>query len=113
MKNRLAVFAVLCLTVTANATSLRSDGEAGFYENGFQSPKEICYVGSAKDVCGIVEKVAAEVVEAYSSGDHGYFEIQSCTVNENEVNLTYQRITDYDGTSGVQPLSTYVVAACK
>ncbi len=85
----------------------------GFWENGFQSPDSVCYVGQVKDVCRLFDAAADDQIEAYSDGEHGYFEVKKCDLGGAKGTVIYQQITDYDSSAGVQPPITLTVEPCK
>lgn len=85
----------------------------GFWDNGFQGPDAVCYVGEVTAVCGLFKTAEEEQKANYSSGEHGYFEVTKCEVDQAKAVVTYQRITDYDGTEGAQAPITLDVGLCK
>ena len=68
----------------------RRMGETGFFRHD-----HICFVGKPDGACKLIEKESVETRNDYSRGAHGYFEVRSCGVEQNKVNLKYERITDY------------------
>lgn len=68
----------------------RRMGETGFFRHDL-----VCFAGKPDGACKLIEKEAKETRNEYSRGAHGYFEVRSCVVEQNKVNLKYERITDY------------------
>lgn len=68
----------------------RRMGETGFYRHDL-----VCFTGKPDGACKLIEKEARESLNTYSRGAHGYFKVQTCVIEQNEVNLSYERITDY------------------
>lgn len=104
----LLIAALLVSSALANATKIFSTDQytdsqgrvisettRGFTENGFQSPSSVCFRGDIKNVCQLIDQTQAAALEAYSSGEHGYFEVSSCNVTGATVQLVYDQITDW------------------
>lgn len=111
----LVIAALLVSSALANATEIFSTDQytdsqgrvisetaRGFTENGFQSPSSVCFRGDIKNVCQLIDQAQEAALEAYSSGDHGYFEVSSCDVIGATVKVVYDQLTDYDDTKDVK-----------
>lgn len=98
--------------VSSETVDGKVETQRGFWDNGFQGPDSVCYVGQVTQVCALFENAAQEQIGNYSSGEHGYFEIKKCEIDGAKANVTYQRITDYDGTEGLQPTINLAVELC-
>lgn len=80
---------------------------AGFHEDGFGGKIHACYRGPAAGVCAMIKRSAGHSLRAYQQGEHGYFEVVSCELVGDKVELEYTRRTDY-GDSDV----TMTIANC-
>ncbi len=68
---------------------------SGLGEDGFGGSSETCYQGKAQEVCPLIRREAAYSLSLYSSGTHGYFEVDACQVRKGSVLLSYTRKTDW------------------
>lgn len=59
--------------------------------------QSLCYVGQAENVCGVIAKDAADLIEAYQSGDHFYVDVASCKAQSSgSVHVEYTLMNDYE-----------------
>jgi hypothetical protein len=80
----------------------RADVSLGFRDSSFDGDeKSFCFVGRARDVCGLVGDAAAKMQGEYSSGAHDTIHVQSCAVSDSgadaKVDLRYRLTDDYGG----------------